>query len=83
MSSVEVYWFDDTGIGQCRIPGAWRLFYKHHDQWLPAAGASEYGLAPDKFNRLSFDPVKTDGLHLEVDLQSGYSGGILEWQVAR
>ena len=25
VSSLEVYWFDDTGSGQCRVPGSWRF----------------------------------------------------------
>src|SRR5690606_33139376 len=28
VSLVEVYWFDDTGTGQCRVPTAWRVEYR-------------------------------------------------------
>jgi hypothetical protein len=30
---------------------------------------------------MSFEPVETPALRLEVELQTGYSGGILEWAV--
>ncbi|MCH7871779.1 MAG: glycoside hydrolase family 127 protein, partial [Planctomycetes bacterium] len=31
VSRVEVYWFDDTGRGQCRLPKSWRLLYRDGD----------------------------------------------------
>jgi hypothetical protein len=89
LSWSEVYWFDDTGVGQCRVPTSWRLLWKarpersrrNGDAWRPVAGASEYGMKPDQFNRVTFEPVETTGLRLEVQLQDGFSGGILEWRV--
>jgi hypothetical protein len=35
----------------------------------------------DHFNRVAFAPVETKALRLEVQLQPGWSGGILEWKV--
>jgi hypothetical protein len=81
VSQVEVYWFDDTGVGQCRVPKAWRLEYRDGQQWKPAANASAYGVAHDKFNKVTFDPVTTKQLRLVVDLQPEFSAGILEWRV--
>jgi len=26
--ACEVYWFDDTGSGQCRVPASWRILYR-------------------------------------------------------
>lgn len=77
----EVYWFDDTGLGQCRVPASWRLLWKDGDTWRPVAGATEYGTKPDQFNRVTFDPVETTSLRLEVQLREDFSGGILEWRV--
>jgi hypothetical protein len=81
VSSVEVYWFDDTGTGGCRVPKSWRLLYRAGDKWLPVAGASACGTDRDRFNRVTFTPVETDGLRIEAVLQAGFSGGILEWRV--
>lgn len=81
VSSVEVYWFDDTGRGQCRVPQSWRLLYRDGDQWKPVKASAEFGVQADTFNRVTVDPVKTNGLRLEVQLQPGFSGGILEWRV--
>jgi hypothetical protein len=81
VSSVEVYWFDDTGSGRCRVPKSWRLLYSSGGEWMPVRGASEFGVEKNRFNRVSFDPVAADALRIEVDLQPDFSAGVLEWRV--
>jgi len=81
VSSVSVYWFDDTGAGQCRVPESWRLLYRAGNEWKPVENASEYGTKRNTFNTVNFKPVETTGLRLEVQLQPRFSGGILEWKV--
>ncbi|MEW6249961.1 MAG: beta-L-arabinofuranosidase domain-containing protein [Planctomycetota bacterium] len=89
-SSAAVYWFDDTGLGLCRVPAAWRILHRvrAHDmgaglEWQPVEllESEAYACAKDKLNRVRFKPVETTGLRLEVQLQPNFSGGILEWQV--
>ena len=81
VSSVEVYWFDDSGTGACRVPASWELFYRINDQWLPVECRQPFGLEKDRFNRISFTAVNTRALRLCVRLAPGFSGGILEWRV--
>ncbi len=81
VSSVEVYWFDDSGKGECRVPKGWRLLYLDDLQWKPVPNAISVGVAKDQWNRMRFQPVKTTALRLEAELQPKYSGGILEWRV--
>ncbi len=82
VSAAEVYWFDDERVKQnCRVPKSWRLVYRDGDQWKPVTGASAYGTELDKFNRVTFQPVETTALRLEVQLDAPWSGGILEWKV--
>jgi hypothetical protein len=81
VSSVEVYWFDDTGSGQCRIPKSWRLFYRDGSEWKPVSNASVPAVTNDQWNRVSFPAVTASGLKIEVQLQPGFSGGILEWRL--
>lgn len=79
---VEVYWFDDTGFGHCRVPAAWRLLYfDENGAWQPVPAPSDYGVAPDTFNRVTFSPVMATGLRIEAELQPDFSAGILEWRV--
>jgi hypothetical protein len=80
VSYAEVYWFDDTGHGGCRPPQSWRFLYKKGDGWKPVEEASSYDVQLDRFNKVRFKPVRTTGLRLEVQLQRGFSGGILEWR---
>jgi hypothetical protein len=80
VKAVEVYWFDDTGSGQCRVPESWRLLYRSEGDWKPVE-ATDFGTEKDKFNRVAFPAVLADGLRIVVQLQPGFSGGVLEWQV--
>jgi hypothetical protein len=81
VDSVSVYWFDDTGVGACRVPESWRLLYKDGNEWKPVPNASGYAVQKDAYSTVTFDPVITDELKLEVKLRPQYSGGILEWKV--
>jgi hypothetical protein len=81
VSSVEVYWFDDTGNGSCRVPPSWELLWKQGAQWMPVAQPTEYGTRADAYNRVSFRPIETTALRIQVQLQPGFSSGILEWKI--
>ncbi|MBI4881850.1 MAG: glycoside hydrolase family 127 protein [Planctomycetes bacterium] len=81
VSRASVYWFDDTGRGECRVPASWSLLYRDGDAWKPVAAAGPFGVDKDRFNRVAFEPVLTTGLRLEVRLPEGFSAGIHEWTV--
>ncbi|MGQ9732744.1 MAG: beta-L-arabinofuranosidase domain-containing protein [Candidatus Zipacnadales bacterium] len=81
ISECEIYWFDDTGVGQCRVPAYWSLLYREGEDWKSVTGAKEYGVEKDTFNKVTFDPVVTNELKIVVHLQPNFSGGILEWRV--
>jgi len=83
VSQAEVYWFDDTGRGHCRVPASWRLLYRDGGEWneVNLTGGSTCGVEKDTFNKVTFEPVETRELRIEVKLQPDVSGGILEWRV--
>jgi hypothetical protein len=81
VSSVEVYWFDDTGVGECRVPVSWRVLYRDGDQWKSVKDAGTYGVEKDRYNKTTFSTVTTDGLRLEIQLNADYSTGLFEWKV--
>jgi hypothetical protein len=81
VSRLEVYWFDDTPRGQVRVPASWRVLYKDGDTWKPIETIDTYGVARDRFNAVSFKPVTTSGLRLELTMQEDMSAGIQEWKV--
>jgi hypothetical protein len=82
VSATEIYWFDDTGVGQCRVPASWRLLYLDAGTWKPVAGPSAYGTARDTYNRTTFTPVQASAFRVEATLANGVSGGILEWRLS-
>ena len=82
LSAVSVYWFDDGKIKRhCRVPKSWQLLYKEGGQWKPVRGASEFGVAKDKYNRVSFEPVTTDAMRLEFTSQPNWASGIQKWNL--
>jgi DUF1680 family protein len=81
VSQVEVYWFDDTGRGEVRVPRSWRILYKVGEEWKPVENIEAHGVEKDKYNKVTFKPVITQGLRLEVTMQPNWSAGIQEWKV--
>ena len=81
ISSASVYWFDDTGVGQCRLPLSWWLAYKEGDAWMPVKAAGDYGVERDRWNHVDFVPVQTTALRIEAQLKPDFSAGILEWTI--
>ncbi|MBL1217210.1 MAG: glycoside hydrolase family 127 protein [Planctomycetes bacterium] len=81
VSSVEVYWFDDTGSGQCRTPASWTVMVRVGDAWVQVDTTETPGTTPDTLNRLNFKPVTCSAVRLQVQMKDGYSAGILEWRV--
>jgi len=78
---MRVYWFADFPNGGCKLPTRWQVLYLHGDTWKPVMSPSTYGTKPDQFVDVTFAPVTTKGLRIEVQLQKGFSGGIHEWIV--
>jgi uncharacterized protein len=81
VSAVEVYWVDDTGSGEVRAPASWRVLYQDGAEWKPVTPRTPCAVDLDRFNRVSFEPVTTAALRLEVTLQPQWSAGIQEWKV--
>jgi DUF1680 family protein len=81
VSEIEVYWFDDTGRGQVRVPASWRLLYREGDSWKPVEAKNAYDVDKDRYNRVTFTPVTTSALRLEVVAQPQWSIGIQEWKI--
>jgi uncharacterized protein len=81
VSEVEVYWFDDTGRGEVRVPRSWRLLYQDGQAWKPVENSGPYGVERDGYNRVAFTPVTTAGLRIEVTMQPQWSAGLQEWRV--
>ena len=76
-----MYWFDDTGFGECRVPASWRILYKEGNEWKPVENTMPYENRKDQFNAVTFKPVKTNALKLEVLLTKDFSAGIFTWNV--
>jgi hypothetical protein len=82
VNGAKVYWFDDTGRGNCRLPASWRLEYLDGPDWRPVKANSDYPIAKDKWCEVKFAPVTTPALRLAVKLQPDWAAGVHEWKVA-
>ncbi len=79
ISSVKVYWFDDTGRGACRVPKSWKVLYRNAEgKFKPIDNNAPYRTNKDTFNKVSFEPVKTNCIKIEIVLQERWSSGVQE-----
>ena len=79
ISSVKVYWFDDTGSGACRLPKSWKILYRNSQgNFEPADNDGPYPIEKDKFNKVAFKPVKTSCIKIEIQLQKDWAAGVQE-----
>jgi hypothetical protein len=69
VSEVQVYWFDDTGRGEVRVPANWRLLYKDGETWKPVEATGPYGVQRNQYNVVAFRPVTTTALKIELTMQ--------------
>jgi DUF1680 family protein len=77
---VRIYWFDDAGRGGgCRVPASARVLARSGGTWSEVARS--LAVAEDAWNTADFSPASAEAVRVEVQLQPGFSAGVLEWQV--
>ena len=82
ISESTVYWFDDSPWGGCRIPAAWRLYYRDaNGEWVAIEPRNGYPVMKDAPCTADFEPVRTSAIKLEVQLPADNSAGVFEWSV--
>ena len=82
VQSSTVYWYDDGPWGGCRVPKAWRIFFKNDNgEWQSVSGADKYPTTKGTACTVNFEPVKTKSIKIEIDLPSDNSAGLFEWSV--
>jgi Flp pilus assembly secretin CpaC len=63
------------------VPASWRLFYKDGETWKPVDTTDRFSETKDTWNRLTFKPVTTSPLRIELKMQPDVSAGVREWKV--
>ena len=82
ISTSTVYWFDDGPWGGCRVPKAWKIYYKDNSgEWQEVKNPTGYGTVKGAPNIVNFDPVTTSALKLEIVQPEQHSCGVFEWSV--
>jgi len=66
VTSSQTYFADDQRF--CKLPADWRISYKDGDTWKPVSAS--YAVARDQFNVVTFAPVTTTAVRLEVEPQT-------------
>jgi DUF1680 family protein len=80
-SGARVYFFDDTGRGECRLPSDWHLEYLDGGAWKPVAHSGAYPIQMSHWCEVHFSPITTTALRLTVTMQPGWAAGVRQWQV--
>lgn len=79
ISGTKLYWFDDTGVGECRLPDSYEIQVLDGQVWKPVTAAFPNKL--DEWLTVSFEPVKTTAIRLVVNQKQGFASGIHEWKI--
>lgn len=76
---IDIYWWQDgQGIA---VPRSARLSYWDGTTFVPVHNMRGGGVAPNRYNRTTFDRVTTERLKLEFIGDGTKSTGILQWKV--
>lgn len=82
ISTSTVYWYDDQPWQGCKVPDSWKLYYKDNaGNWVEVKNPSGYPTDKGVACTVSFDPVKTSGVKLELVQPKDKSCGVYEWSV--
>jgi hypothetical protein len=81
VGGAKVYWFDDTGRGECRLPASWRIEFLDGADWRPVDAKGDVTVAADRWCEVAFRPVTTSAVRLRVNLQKDWAAGVHEWKV--
>ncbi len=81
VSQVEIFWFDDTGTGECRVPEKWNILFYGGGEWRPVYSIDKYGTEKNKFNSVTFETVRANSLKIEIQSQKDFAGGIHEIKI--
>ncbi len=88
ITSTSIYYWDDSSIGGgCKVPKSWKASYLDQDgKWQPVETADGYTCLPDQYNKVTFKPVTTTALKVEMVSADPANGancsiGVQEWKV--
>lgn len=82
ISTSTVYWYDDQPWQGCKVPDSWKLYYKSEaGEWVEVKNPSGYPTDKGMACTVSFEPVKTKAVKLELVQPKDKSCGVYEWSV--
>jgi hypothetical protein len=71
--------FAHPSDGTVQLPASWRLLWWDGQGWQTVK--ANYSAERDKFNEVTFEPITTTRLRIEVEQQRGKAAGIVEWRI--
>lgn len=77
----RIYWFDDTGRGECRIPVSASMEYLDGSTWKTVNTTTPIPVGLDKWAEVDFQPITTTAIRLRFVMKKDFSVGVHEWQV--
>ncbi|MBS1705666.1 MAG: glycoside hydrolase family 127 protein [Armatimonadetes bacterium] len=83
VSRARVYWFDDTGYGECRFPKSWLLEARTSDGWKPVqlSPGQTFAISPNEWNEVTFAPIESNTFRIRIVMLDNFAAGIHEWQL--
>ncbi len=81
VTGCDVTWHAAAADATVAPPQAWKLLYRQGERWVEVPNPSGYGRDPAKPNTVTFDPVQTSALRIEVQCAPAIFAGPSEWKI--
>lgn len=81
VKGIKLYWFDDTGRGECKVPKSWKLLATTDGTSWTEVSLKDRLVSKDQWIQVDFPAMSVRGLRVVVQQQDGWASGILEWKV--
>jgi DUF1680 family protein len=78
--AIKLYWFDDTGRGECKIPTSWKLQAQINGNWQDVK-LKTTSFKLNAWCESTFEKVSTTALRVVIEQQPNWASGIHEWKV--
>jgi len=79
--SVEVHWYVVPENPRSGLPTDWKVYARQDGRWVEVQATGAYPINEGEPSRITFEPVETSAMRLEIVAEPGVSAGPRDWSI--